>query len=335
MTTPQSSLRARSAPPVARYVIGDARLDVVGDHRTLLDELDLRYGDCVAGPTPAPGPHIRCHVTSDAGVTTLSLSHLRPAELVELASCLLRPDRRWRRLVARAGTRPGSPCLVDTGGRERPFLVAEESSVVVQEVSGPRSFLADLLIGAVQHAQPDIAFMHASSVAVAGAGALLTGPSRSGKTTLALAAARQGHGVLGDDVAALRLAHAELVPYRRSASIRNGMPTAGAGTLVRLSKIVGPPSGPMPLQGVFVLSGFARTAKVTPLPPGPARHAALTSLGHEETVWTSWGPSRGRQLLRFLALVDVLDEAPCWRLTVGSPEASVDLIERTLEEPWD
>jgi hypothetical protein len=93
-----------------------------------------------------------------------------------------------------------------------------------------------------------------------------------------------------------------------------------------------PSLGSQPLRGAFVLSGFALRAKLEPLLPGADKRVALASLAHEETVWTSWGPSRGRQLLRLLSLIDALDRVPCWRLESGSPEATADLIERTLEE---
>ena len=134
----------------------------------------------------------------------------------------------------------------------------------------------DWIVCVAQSVQTGMLFLHAGSVGVGGAAALLIAPTGGGKSTTALAVAQRGHAFLGDDVAAVRLATRELLPFPRSAGLREGplaaslerpgpapaatcgppTATASSGRCVRVSDLFpGSVSGPLPLRFAFVLDG--------------------------------------------------------------------------------
>ncbi len=338
----EAAQRLRQSPRPAWFRIGDAFLEVVSDHDALFRELETVYGDCGVPPPPSGTPRIRCSAGVLRGVPLVSLSFdgLRVPDPLETARSpyrfLLRqryvdvpgPMSGWRQLVN-----------VEVGNR---LLVASNGRTALVNLDEPE-FAVDCIVGVARSTQAGVLFLHAASVGVAGAGALLIGPSRGGKSTTALTLAWRGHTFLGDDVAAVRLATGEILPFPRSAGLRDG-PLArllderlracrqvrAAGrhgtfrTLVRVSDLF-PASmgGPLPLRFAFLLDGFADRATITAYRPDLGDIKRLQSVAPR-------GISPGRDLMSFLVMVDFLSRLRCHLVQLGSPEETASLLEAAM-----
>jgi hypothetical protein len=187
-------------------------------------------------------------------------------------------------------------------------------------------------------------------VGVAGSGALLIGRTGGGKSTTTLALAWRGHAFLGDDVAAVRLATRELLPFPRSAGLRDGplarslerqvracrhmLATSRHGigrTLVRVSDLFPwSVSGPLPLRFAFVLDGFAERATISDFRPGLEELKRLQSVATDTSA--AWGLSPGRDLMLFLSVVNLLSGLRCHLVQLGSPEETASVIEAVMME---
>src|SRR6185295_7685019 len=85
----------------------------------------------------------------------------------------------------------------------------------------------------------------------------------------------------------------------------------------------------LPLRFAFVLDGFAESAAVAPFQPGIADAHSLKAVVSESIP--SWGLSPGRDLMKFLTVVNLLSDIHCYRIKLGSPEASAAAIEDLME----
>jgi hypothetical protein len=189
--------------------------------------------------------------------------------------------------------------------------------------------------------------VHAASVSVNGCGALIVGRAGGGKTTLSLALAARGHGLLGDDMAAVRTQSRELLPFRRTVHIRSGLRDAlveeaiRRGTVAETSRggarrlcaeprglFPDAPAHPVRLGAAFFLRRFSRAPSLEPFVPSLDRIAALKTL----PVRWSWGISAGGRLLRFLVVIRLLSGVRCWYLDVGRPAETARLMEAALED---
>lgn len=339
------------SPSRAWFRFGDAFLEVVSDHQPLLDELDAFYGDCGISEPPPDGFRIRCTASLFPGQPLLSLSFDGPRQpdLIEAARSPYR-FRRRQYYVEAPGPAPGWRLLVNRDAGDR-LLVATNGRVgLVNLEEAPAEFVVDLVVCAVQSVQAGVLFLHAASVGVGKSGALLIAPTNGGKSTTALAVARRGHAFLGDDVAAVRLATRELLPFPRSAGLREG-PLARSlekqvracrhlrasnrhgifRTLVRVSDLfpwsIG---GPLPLRFAFVLDGLADRAKISAFRPGLGELPRLQSVVTDTSA--SWGLSPGRDLMLFLSVVELLSGLRCHLVQRGSPEETARVIETVMME---
>jgi hypothetical protein len=347
----EAAARLRQYAPTAWFQIGDAYLEVASDYDVLIRELEALYGDCGI-PSPPPGTaHIRCTASVLPGLPLLSLSFDGPRlpDLLEVARSpyrfLLRqcyvespgPISGWRQLV---NTDAGNRLLVASNGR----------TAVINIDEAPPEFAVDCIFGVVQSVQAGVLFLHAASVGVEGVGALLIAFTRGGKSTMALTLAGRGHVFLGDDVAAVRLSTQELLPFPKSAGLRDG-PLARlldervracrhvravnrhgeARLLVRVSDLF--PSamgGPLPLRFAFLFDGFADRATINPFRPQLAELKRLHPLVTEAS--SAWGLSPGRDLMNFLVVVNLLSRLRCHVVKHGSPEETASLIEAAMEK---
>jgi hypothetical protein len=345
----------RSGALTDRFVIGNGVLEVDSDDADLTEQLDAGWGDCRARDGELRRTSVR------AVVRRVGRCHVRvrvdgdpTPDLAELAACLLRPDRRWHGFGLRPGPR-GSSRLASVDDGRGAILVGHRDWVLIDLSHSPPGLTADLVIAAAQSAQRDVTFAHAGSLVIGGRGVLLVGASGAGKTTTTLELVARGHGFLGDDVAAIRVESAELLPCRRSARLRQPprpgvladalrgrrssveeAPDGRTCTLLPVTEAL-PRSraGAAPLRHVFVLDGFASRPRLAPFTICDDEVHRLAVMAHEETVSASWGPSRGRQLMRFLGLMAVLARSPAHLLTLGTPSDTATLIEQSMEEQWD
>jgi hypothetical protein len=330
--------------------LGDGLLEVVSDHEPLLRELDAFYGDCVIPDPPAvDGPHVRCTASllPDRPLLALAFDGPREPDLIAVAHSPYRFRRRQVYLEC-PGPTPGWRLLVNRDAGNRLLLAANGRVGVVNLEEAPAEFVVDLVVCAVQSVQAGVLFLHAGSVGVSGSGALIVAPTNGGKSTTTLAIARRGHAFLGDDVAAIRVASRELLPFPRSAGLREG-PLARSleaevrrcrhlrarnrhgieRTVVRVSDLFPwSVSGPLPLRFAFVLDGLAERAAISEFRPGLGDIPRLQALVTDTSA--SWGLSPGRDLMMFLTVVNLLSGLRCHLVQRGSPEETACAIEAVM-----
>jgi hypothetical protein len=244
---------------------------------------------------------------------------------------------------------PGWRVLVKHDAPDRLLIATNDGVGLINLDEAPPEFVVDLVVCAAQSVQTDVLYLHAGSVGIAGSGVLIIAPSNGGKSTTTLALAQRGHAFLGDDVAVVRLATREVLPFPKSASLRDG-PLArslearvrtcrhlrasrhGAErTVVRVSDLFPwSVSGPLPLGFAFVLDGLTESAAVSEFRPGLRELAQLHAVATDASA--SWGLSPGRDLMRFLTVVNLLSQLRCYLVQRGTPDETTRVIEAVIME---
>ena len=330
------------------FRLGDALLALTADYDPLVEELEAVYGDCRIGAPVDGSTVVRCTARLLRGTRLLALS-FDGADIGHPTEIALVPYRfrRQQRYTETASPMAGWRVIITAHGR---MLIAGDSlTALINLEEAPPEFVVECIVGVVRSAQSGVLFLHAASVGVAGSGALLIAPSLGGKSTTALALALRGHAFLGDDVAAVRLATKELLPFPRSAGLREG-PLANLlderlrscthsrisgrhgipRTVVRAADLFpGSTSGPLPLRFAFVLEGFAESASATPLVASFKELSRLRTMVVMETL-SSWGVSPGRDLMQLLRVIGVLMDLRCYSVKLGSIENTSGLIESVM-----
>ncbi|GAB3778024.1 hypothetical protein GCM10028796_57870 [Ramlibacter monticola] len=334
------------------FRLGDLSLQLASEPQSFLDAFRAQWGDCTVAEPPPGLPRLHCSARLLAGSSRLLLS-FAGCELPDLLDASATPVRMLRHLARYAdqsGPAPGWRMLADRNDGSRILAAAHRDRLVVDLDEAPPDFAIDALIAVVQSAQPGLLFLHAASFGVAGAGALLIGAAQAGKSTTALALGARGHAVLGDDMAAIRAGSSELLPFRRTLRLRPGPSVASLAarlgtvphafavdpggtmrTLVRAGALFATPAcRPLPLRFAFVLDGFSTQPCLTPFRPDISSVEPLRGIVSESVP--DWGRSPGRDLMKFLTIVDVLSKLSCHRLRLGTPEASASAIETLMME---
>jgi hypothetical protein len=342
--------RPRS-PVTAWFRIADATLELISDHQPLLDEIEAVYGDCgIAGPPP-DDCDIRCTATAVTGLPLLALT-FEGARLPDLLDSASSPYRFRRRpdFVEAPGPMPGWRALVTAEADGRLFMTADGRRALVNLDEAPREAVVDWIVSVTQSVQAGVLFLHAASVGVVGSGALIIAPSGGGKSTTSLAVARRKHAFLGDDVAAVRLATREVLPFPKAAGLREGSlarslesevqacryihAVNGYGIdrlLVRVSDLFPwSMSGPLPLRFAFVLDAVGERAEIEELRPGLEERERLMCVATEASA--AWGVSPGRDLMLLLSVIRLLSGVRCHLLRRGTPEDTARLIEAVMME---
>ena len=336
------------------FRIGDACLEVISNHEPLSSELLALYGDCRVTECQPSLPRISCRVSclGDSSLLLLAFDGADGADPFETAYAPIRLMRHMQRYAEVPSPLPGWRVLVNVTASKRLLLASDGRSVLINLAEAPPGFAVDCVVGTVQRTQTGVLFLHAACVGISGSGVLLLAPSRSGKTTTALALAARGHRLLGDDLAPVRLATREVIPLLKAATFRIGpLPAAleglkdrlqpdrytvgaaidSAQILVRLGEII--PligGGPLPLRFAFLIDGFANQSASEPFEPALSEIKKLRSIIGETTL--PWGISPGRDLINFLKIVNLLSKLRCYtlKLQLGSPDQSAIFIERMV-----
>jgi hypothetical protein len=347
----EQAQRPPRSPSTAWLRIADGVLEVVSDHQPLLDELETIYGDLGMSPPPSPSGHLRCTATRVPGLPLLSV-RFDTGHLPDLIGAARGPHRFRSHpgYVETPGPLPGWRALVRAEAGDRLFLTANGRQALVNLDEAPPESVVDWIVCVAQSVQAGMLFLHAGTVGVGGAAALLIAPTGGGKSTTALAVAQRGHAFLGDDVAAVRLATREVLPFPRSAGLRAG-PLARAleprvracrhvratnrfgveRTLVRVSDLFpGSVSGPLPLRFAFVLDGVTDRAAIADFRPGLGERRRLQCVVTDTSA--AWGHSPGRDLVQFLSVVNLLSGLRCHLVRRGSPDETAGLIEAVMME---
>jgi len=343
--------RSAVPPSSSWFRIGDRHLRFDSEGGVLLDAMESQYRDClVSAPAPAPGD-VRCDARRLPGTPLVCLTFEGEdlPDPLEAAGTPFRIVRGLARYEQVPGPRPGQRALVDREHGGRPIAAGDGRRLFLDLDAAPAELATDCVVNLVQAAQRDVLFLHAASFGVGGAGALLVGWSQSGKSTTALALAARGHAFLGDDVAAVRTRTRELLPFPKVASLRPGPFVRSLEARLRATrhaKAVGddgqeralvsmrelfPTSEGrvLPLRFAFLLDGFGPRPKLTRYRPRIEDVRRLRPVVNGGTP--SWGHSPGRDLMRFLAVVNVLSRIECHLVELGPAEETAAAIERIME----
>ncbi|MGH7702513.1 MAG: hypothetical protein ACREMO_05435 [Gemmatimonadales bacterium] len=328
---------------MAWYRLGDGHLGVDSDDRALQDRFRVLFGECEV-PTPeVAGPRVICIVRCppDRPVAVIQFVDPEPLDTVAFAAALF-PGRGLHEIPSPA---TGWRFMVLEQEPEMAPVAVHGSKMLAQRTGAWQSLIGNLALNRTLRLQREHLFFHAASVAVAGRGALLIGPKGAGKTTLALGLAARGHGFFGDEIAAVRTRGPELLPFRRSVSVRPGPAVEAAeqalrdadaptepfpdGTVRRRVEVrrlfpAAAAPGPVPLGAVVLLGPRKGEARAVRFTPGREHLGRLSPLGS-----TLWGAAPALRLIRLLGMLTAVS---CFHLEAGSPEGTVDLLERTLGE---
>ena len=334
----------------AAYQFGDAVLHMDADDPPLVAAFLRRYGDCAVDPETAAGSAaVRCTMrrSVDPQLVVLTFAAGAPEDAAASAYNLLRPTcaeppfRVWEAPVA--GWRL-------TGGTNGPVLAASGNRVLMHPKLVPYEFLVEFMVGITLGAQSGMLPIHGAALRMGEAGVILVGASHAGKTTTSLHLAARGHTLLGDEIALIRLATGEVVPFRRAVNIRPGRHGEDLATELGLSPAavrvasdaeITPrrisdlfprqSAGPAPLKAAFFLAGFADRPSVERFELTFDHSEVFDWITTPEIAYCSWGVAPGRRAVRLLVLRQTLARIPCWLVKVGPPRDTVALIERTME----
>ena len=342
-----------SSPIVARadYRLGDGLLRVEADAPDLLDRIFSLYAECAVpagAATPERQVHCALRAVAHSPLVLITFMEGAPSDPAVAALGLLHPPAGEPPYAVRAAPLEGWGLI---GSAARPVVAARSMHVLFDSEQVSEDFLAEYLVSATLEVQPELMVLHAAALALGDAGILLAGPSRAGKTTTAAHLAARGHALLGDEMALVRMSSGELLPLRRSMSLRPGPRTPEltarlAGLDARPTPLSRGKTGPIRvdclfpgsrpdpvrLGGVFFLDGFSAAPSVTPFRLSLEDKDVFEFLSANDTALISWGLTPARRTLRLLALKHLLARLPCWRLKIGSPAETAGLIERTMEE---
>jgi hypothetical protein len=317
------------------YQFGDSVLQILVDDPDLLEFHNLLYGEC-AIENVVSSAAICCEVFSMAGLVYLFFSKSAPQNLPEVVLRLLHPVE-------------GEPAWHQIGYPHQAIAVVMKSGLVIDPMSVPNDFLAELLVAVTLAEQSNCVALHAAAIQVGEAGVLLTGPSHAGKTTTSLHLAARGHTLLSDEISALKFNTSELLPFRKSLSLRPGPRPASltealcresSGEVSLEANKIGPYQigtlfsdqavASVRLRAVFFLSGRSEKPSIRPFNLTLEDTDQFKFLAANDAVSVSWGVTQLRRALRLVTIQQALSRVPCWMLTLGTPDETACLIEQTM-----
>lgn len=329
--------------PEQWYRFGDGYLVIRSEHLPFRSRFERLFGTCRAAPDERiAAPVVRCDVAMRGEFSVIRFEDPKPLDVVAFAATLFadRGLREWP-----PGVFPGRAFgLESTAG---PVVIgARGDTLVASNGQAWEWLIGNIAVHRVLRLQAQVAVFHAGAVAIDGAGVLLAGPKGSGKTTLSLALAARGHGFLADEMAALRLDTMELVPLRRSVSIRPGPGSPRVDAAVRAAGLSqeefldgprvraaidqlfpGNVGATVPLGAIVFLRQFRSTPHAERMAPRREHLGLLAAL--PSTLWEQPAP------VRAIRLLGILSKARCFRLDVGDPDETAALVEKTVQGSWD
>lgn len=331
------------------FQLGGASLELRSNSAALVEEFLVFYGDCTIDRPEPDAFRIGCTAWRELGTESLTLqftgSHLpHPVDAMLGFFQVIREKQYAEQPCRQAGWRQ---IRRDDGAQ---FLASDGADARISMAVADYELVVNCIVTMVQCAQPGVLFVHSGSVGIAGRGALIIGGTGGGKSTLALTLAIRGHRFLGDDVAAVRLATRELLPFPKSAGLRDGPVADELGPRIEPGRYRVAPArdgrirtllrvrdffpwnstAPVPLTYAFVLGPRSDRARLRPFEPHLGELDHLKSMVIEAVP--SWGASPGRDLMKFLTVIDLLSGLRCYLLESGTPHDSARVIEEAMEE---
>jgi hypothetical protein len=222
-------------------------------------------------------------------------------------------------------------------GEREPLFMLNGAHCLFRLTPTWRTTVSLFLFNRLLRLRRDAIFLHASSVAIRGQGALFIGPSGRGKSTIALALAARGHSLLGDDTACYLPATGELLPCQRAVGIRPGprakvieralvgaghSTTRGAVRVAADSLLPGQRPEAVRLTTVVFLDPFAPEPELVRIEPT-----------REELRWLQ--PVVGSLVnaaatRRVFELTRLLSSVAAYRLRPGDPDDTARCLEEAL-----
>lgn len=351
-----SAARRRASPPVERvcYRLGDSLVTIDSDYVPLLRTLDQWYGECAVSESPPSDVGFCCSVRQLDDRPLILLSFQVPeSERDEGAALAIFQSLGRAAYHIVEGPAPGWRVMFRSPGAARPFMATGGFDALIdlreEPPSLPPGLLVSYVVSVVMGVQRDVLHIHAASVGIGRSAALLMGNGGAGKTTLSLTLASRGHLFFGDNHACIRIRSREVLPLRRSASIKPGpraraisellkeqpsetirLPNGKAITLMRTGNYF--PSADtrsLPLGGLFYLRSIGDHPTLEQFRPVMTNQAFLSRLASDSMAVHGVSPSR--RLMNVMILMDMLSDVPCFFLDAGQPEETAVLIEQTME----
>jgi hypothetical protein len=335
----------------AYFLIGDEVLEIASDESSILDLIRAYYGDCeLTDLNRTKTPLIRCAVNISCPSSLIAIHFLQdtPLDLSAIALGLSHPPRGAPPYAISDAQWNGWSLI---GGSDHSVAAASRTGLLVDSGSVASDFVADYLVAATMVAQSELMVLHAAAIQMESGGAILTGASHAGKTTTSLHLASRGHCLFGDELTVVKLRSRELLPLRRSLSLRAGPRSPALASALQqvrpcegysVDGKVGPlrinelfsarGDEPVGLKAAFFLSGFSDRPTIEPFDLTLHDERAFDYMSANDIASISWGLKPQRRALRLLALKQLFGCVNCWRLCVGAPDDTAKLIERTMEE---
>jgi hypothetical protein len=206
------------------------------------------------------------------------------------------------------------------------------------------AFLADAvaLTAFFQDRDDGLVSLHAASLGLPNGVAAIIGDSNAGKTTTAIACARAQMDLYSDErclidhrsyvhafprainirSSGLQLLVRDRLPGADPIGVRLRAHAGGDWNDVRISDLMRGQRTlePRPLRAVFLLGEHAPAPILQSVPPAQAVRAAAR-----------WAQGAGSGLNKIAHLLDVFGAVPCYRLHLGTPSASAQLIRSLME----
>ncbi|HXQ53478.1 MAG TPA: hypothetical protein VN802_20470 [Stellaceae bacterium] len=336
-------------------------MQIVSNSAHIIQAFDHVWADCAAGTRPTPvQPLLSCSilVSADSPIALLRLRSPAPLLLADILRFQLKyvflgDARKCVEIDPPADGWRGFATIAEP---DRPIMLARGNAALVDLNPERLWVVRNCLVAATLRLQPAIIAVHAGSAAIEGQGVLFVGPSGSGKTTLALAMAARGHDCFGDNVAIVRPASGELLPFRRIGYVRTGPRAAALDALLQARGAVPDCAADHPdeepriplrirqffpgcedravkLRHVFFLRGTAESTAVAAIDLGfDGFDDLLRPMTFDGVVAPSWGATTGDWVMRHLRLVDAFRKVRCYHLVAGPPDEAADSIERIVLE---
>jgi hypothetical protein len=330
--------------PTNWYRLGDGYLGIRSEHAGFRKRFEDLFAGCMEVPLHGAGvPLVTCEVRTPApgAVSLIRFDDPQPLDVVDFAVRLFE-DRGCRESSSAS---PQGRAFGFTGSE---MVVACPDGSLIADNRQPWEWLiGNIAVHRLLRLQSRIAALHAGSIAIGTRGVLLVGPKGSGKTTLSMTLAARGCGFLGDEMAALRLDSFELVPVRRSVSVRPGPRSPRVDAALRAAMLAPEhfPDGavrlrakiddlfpenvaaPVRLASIVFLRGVCRRPLLERVTVRREHLGLLTPLPS-----TLWNMPRAERAIRLLG---ILPKARCFWLDAGDPEETADRVEEAMRGSWD
>jgi hypothetical protein len=328
------------------YRLGDGYLGIRSEHTGFRTRFADLFAGCMEVPPPGTSaPLVTCEVTTPAsgGVSLIRFDDPQPLDVVDFAVRLF-ADRGCRE--SSTGSPRGRAFGFTSTGSE--MVIAGPDGSLIADNSQPWEWLiGNIAVHRLLRLQSRVAALHAGSIAIGKRGVLLVGPKGSGKTTLSMTLAARGCGFLGDEMAALRLDSFELIPVRRSVSVRPGPRSPRVDAALQAAMLAPEPfpdgavrlrakidelfpenvAAPVRLASIVFLRGVCRRPLLERVTVAREHLGLLTPLPS-----TLWNMPRAERAIRLLG---ILPKARCFWLDAGEPEETADRVEEAMRGSWD